>query len=264
VEDILNVQNTAAQPDANNRENNNTTSTVEKKSNDSQKQWGGSLKRGCLASFSVKTLYLLPHISEICIYEAEHVNHARIICHGVQHCGDRSALSWHLSQEIKEFVLTLLRKGFSISQIMVKHIAALKDALKDGKEATRDWFLHEQDVRNLATKVDRETYMLSAEDAKSVQLWVQENADSVFFYQEIGVPIQGGLTGMNMPFTLGIQTPWQRDMMLQFGHEGAVSIDATFGTNEKKVILFWKVVLSMGIVVLYCQTKMFFLLNCNG
>jgi hypothetical protein len=38
-----------------------------------------------------------------------------------------------------------------------------------------------------------------------------------------------------MPFTLGIQTTWQREMMGKFGHEGGVSIDATFGTNENKV-----------------------------
>jgi hypothetical protein len=31
---------------------------------------------------------------------------------------------------------------------------------------------------------------------------------------------------------IGIQTEWQRDMMLQQGHESGVSIDATFGTNE--------------------------------
>jgi hypothetical protein len=37
-----------------------------------------------------------------------------------------------------------------------------------------------------------------------------------------------------MPFTIGIQTQWQREMMLQCFHESGVSIGATFGTNDEK------------------------------
>ncbi len=49
------------------------------------------------------------------------------------------------------------------------------------------------------------------------------------------VEVDGGFIGKNMPFTLGIQTPWQREMMIEHGHQGGVAIDVTFGTNEKKV-----------------------------
>ncbi len=38
-----------------------------------------------------------------------------------------------------------------------------------------------------------------------------------------------------MPFIIGIQMEWRREMMLQCGNESGVSIDATFGTNRKKV-----------------------------
>jgi len=48
--------------------------------------------------------------------------------------------------------------------------------------------------------------------------------------------VDGGLIRQNMPFTLGIQTPWQKEMMIEHEHQGGVIIDATFGTNEKKVI----------------------------
>jgi hypothetical protein len=37
-------------------------------------------------------------------------------------------------------------------------------------------------------------------------------------------------------FHLDIQTPWQRELMIEHGHQEGVTIDATFGTNEKKVI----------------------------
>jgi hypothetical protein len=56
----------------------------------------------------------------------------------------------------------------------------------------------------------------------------------MFYYQEIEVEVDGGLTRQNMPFTLGIQTPWQREMMIEYGHQRSVAVDATFGTNEKK------------------------------
>jgi hypothetical protein len=66
--------------------------------------------------------------------------------------------------------------------------------------------------------------------------WVQQNTNLKFYYQKNRVEVDGGLSNQNMPFTLGIQTPWQREMMIERGHQGGVKVDATFGTNEKKVI----------------------------
>jgi hypothetical protein len=66
-------------------------------------------------------------------------------------------------------------------------------------------------------------------------MWVVEIKDKVFFYQEIDVQVEGNLQGNNMHFTIGIQTQWQREMVLRCGHESVVSIDATFQTNDKKV-----------------------------
>ena len=43
------------------------------------------------------------------------------------------------------------------------------------------------------------------------------------------------LHAIYIPFTIGIQTAWQHEMMLKHGHKKAVSIDATFVTNENKV-----------------------------
>ncbi len=43
---------------------------------------------------------------------------------------------------------------------------------------------------------------------------VQQNKNSMFYYQETKVEVDGGLVGQNMPFTLGIQKPWQREMMI--------------------------------------------------
>ena len=64
--------------------------------------------------------------------------------------------------------------------------------------------------------------MFDTNDAKSVQVWVQQNRTNVFHFQEIGIPVVGKLTGSNMPFTIGIQNGWQRQMMLMQGHHGGV------------------------------------------
>jgi hypothetical protein len=72
-------------------------------------------------------------------------------------------------------------------------------------------FLTKQNVMVLSRKLAQETYQQHKNNVKSVHMWVQQNTNSMFYYQEIGVEANGGLTRQNMPFTLGIQTPWQRE-----------------------------------------------------
>ena len=81
-------------------------------------------------------------------------------------------------------------------------------------------------------------YKRDKNDAKPVRMWVQEHPHLVFYYKESGVHVRGAITRDNMPFTIGIRTCWQQDMMLKHGHKKVVSIDATFATNENKVICY--------------------------
>ncbi len=46
------------------------------------------------------------------------------------------------------------------------------------------------------------------------------------------------INGTQVPFTIGIQTPTQCESMLSYGHNGAISMNATFGTNDMKFHLF--------------------------
>ncbi len=50
-----------------------------------------------------------------------------------------------------------------------------------------------------------------------------------FFFQDVGE-----INKIQVPFTIGIQTPIQCESMLY----GAISMDATFGTNDMKFHLF--------------------------
>ncbi len=89
-----------------------------------------------------------------------------------------------------------------------KHV---KNIMLGTWELNRNMFLTKQDVKVLSRKLAQETYQQHKNNAKSVHMWVQQNTNSMFYYQEIGVEANGGLTGQKMPFTLGVQTPWQRE-----------------------------------------------------
>jgi len=55
----------------------------------------------------------------------------------------------------------------------------------------------------------------------------------VFFFQDVGE-----INKTQIPFTRGIQTSTQCESMLSYGHNGAISMDTTFGTNDMKFHLF--------------------------
>ncbi len=55
----------------------------------------------------------------------------------------------------------------------------------------------------------------------------------MFFFQDVGE-----INRIQAPFTISIQTPTRCESMLSYGHNGAISMDATFGTNDMKFHLF--------------------------
>jgi hypothetical protein len=55
----------------------------------------------------------------------------------------------------------------------------------------------------------------------------------VLFKQDVGE-----INGTQVPFTIGIQTPTQCESMLSYGHNVAIFMDATFGTNDMKFHVF--------------------------
>lgn len=51
--------------------------------------------------------------------------------------------------------------------------------------------------------------MKDANNAKSVKMWVRDNPDSIFYFQESGARVNDLLTTKNMPFVVEIQTTYQ-------------------------------------------------------
>jgi hypothetical protein len=66
-------------------------------------------------------------------------------------------------------------------------------------------------------------------------MWKLEIPNVVFYYQN------GDTTG-GIPFTIGIQTPWQKTTLMKYGKDRCIFMGATFGTNDLMYHLFTLVV----------------------
>ena len=151
----------------------------------------------------------------------------------------RSSFSACLLTKMKEWVIAQLDLGLSVQHIMAHHREKVFHMMsqttgKPNNLLTQDMLITHQDVRNLSSK--KVAYCLHQNDALSVHMWMETNKDSVFYYTKTGKLERGALHANNVPFTLGMQTPWQKEMMLQCGHRSIIAIEsATFGTSAKKV-----------------------------
>ncbi len=97
----------------------------------------------------------------------------------------------HLSNHIKDFVMEQLRLGLTMFRIMAKHRQHVKNIMLGTCELNRNMFLTKQDVKVLSRKLTQETYQLHKNNAKNVYMWVQQNTNSMFYYQEIGIEVDG-------------------------------------------------------------------------
>lgn len=196
---------------------------------------GNSVKRGCQRCFIAKKPYL-DHSLCLLIYEnAEHLNAAGEHCHGTMVGGFRYALGAGISDEMKQRIAQMHAYGLSPAQIMQQHTKEVREMAASNGLVTRDTFLLPSDVRNICRKRAEDLWEKHPSDPISVRMWATENPDSVFYYQEHSLIDLNSQTQDDSPFTIGIQTEWQLEMMAKFGHNSALSIDATFGTSQTRV-----------------------------
>ncbi len=139
---------------------------------------------------------------------------------------------------MKVHLTRLLRQGLSTTQVMTHHKAHVREMALKNEHVTQDTFVLPSDLRNLPKKQVDELWQKHRKDPISVRMWVLENPNSIFFYVQHAPMDLNSQTQDDTPFTLGIQTPWQLEIMQKFGHGSAISFDATFGTNQSRVCLF--------------------------
>ena len=115
-----------------------------------------------------------------------------------------------------------------------QHSALMMERALSNVSISRDMFVQAKDLCNIANNRAHESWMKQKETA-SIRLWKDKNIGDVFFYQELSPLDINKKEQDDAPFTLGIQTSWQKAMLLRFGHGSAISVDATFGTSHTRV-----------------------------
>ncbi|XP_021772954.1 uncharacterized protein LOC110736925 [Chenopodium quinoa] len=179
--------------------------------------------RGCTCHFAVKRLYACPTLALIIYNERRHVNKSGFPCHGAL---DRDAIGPgakkvpYIGTEIQQQTMSMIYLGIPEENVVQKHLEGIQRYCDADAKLGR---IASQYVQKLGMVIKRSTHELDLNDQASVRLWVERNKKSVFFYQD---------SSEVDPFILGIQTEWQLQQMIRFGHHSIIAADSTFGLKR--------------------------------
>lgn len=181
------------------------------------------MMRGCLCHFTVKRLYTRPHLALIVYNQRSHIDKNGMPCHGLldrDALGTRAVYAPRISEDLRQKIVSMLYVGIPLAKIIQHHKETVE---RHGGPSNRDDLLTRNDVRNMERAMRHSTYELHTDDAYSVKLWVQRNQKYVFFFQE---------SNEMEAFILGIQTEWQLQRMLQYGHNSSIVSHSNFGSKK--------------------------------
>ncbi|XP_044479566.1 uncharacterized protein LOC123206434 [Mangifera indica] len=181
--------------------------------------------RGCTCHFVVKRLYARPSLALIIYNDRRHVNKSGFICHGPL---DRDAIGPgakkipYICNEIQQQTMSMIYLGIPEESVLEKHIEGIQRYCGSNPNVNT---LASQYVQKLGMIIRRSTHELDLDDQASIRMWVERNKKSIFFYQD---------SSETDPFILGIQTEWQLQQMIRFGHRSLMAADSTFGIKRLK------------------------------
>ena len=141
-----------------------------------------------------------------------------------------SQLAPRISHDAKLFIWNRLDAGFTSKQIFDEHLRVWQERKRLKQPMRKDDYMTMENIRNLERRHLKGKW-------KSVQSWIKANQESVFIIQwsDAAANISHD---QQQPFILGIQSPQQREVMIQFGHKNAISMDSTFGTSRVRFMLY--------------------------
>lgn len=181
------------------------------------------MMRGCLCHFTVKRLYTRPLLALIIYNQRNHVDKTGAPCHGIldqEAVGTRAMYAPRISEELRQKVMSMLHVGISLDMIIQHHMEQVQ---RHGGPHNRDDFLTRNDVRNMERIIHKLSHELHANDKCSVMIWVQRHHKHVFHFQE---------NSGSEPLILGIQSDWQLQKMLRYGHNASIAFHSAY--NSKK------------------------------
>ncbi|CAM0907081.1 unnamed protein product [Alopecurus aequalis] len=183
--------------------------------------------RGCTCHFSIKQLHARPSVVLIVYHERRHINKSGFVCHGPL---DRDAIGPgaskvpYVGSEVRQRTMSLIYLGIPEEQILQTHIEGIQRYC-GGPDAKVDSLLASQYVHKLGMIIKRSTHELDLDDNASIMMWVDRNKKSVFFHQD---------STDTDAFVLGIQTEWQLQQMVRFGHHSILASHSSFGVSKLK------------------------------
>ncbi|XP_011621857.1 uncharacterized protein LOC18430096 isoform X2 [Amborella trichopoda] len=207
--------------------------------------------RGCTCNFVVKRLYARPSVALIIYNQRSHVNKSGFICHGPldgDAIGPRAKTVPYICNETQQQTMSMIYLGIPEENILEKHIEGVARYCGSNKEVKS---FASQYVQKLEMIIKRTTHELDRDDQSSIRLWVDRNKKSVFFYQD---------SSDTDSFVLGIQTEWQLQQMIRFGHQGLLAADSIFGISKLKYPLYTLLVFDSnqhGLPVAWVITRSF-------
>ncbi|KAF9611891.1 hypothetical protein IFM89_036674 [Coptis chinensis] len=182
--------------------------------------------RGCTCHFAVKRMYARPSVA-LLIYNnrRQHVNESGSICHGPL---DRDAIGpgakkflYHCD-EVNQTAMSMIYVGMPEENVKQRYIEGIQRYCGPNPKVNSH---ASQFVQKLGMIIQRSTHELDLDDQASIWLWVARNNKMKFFYQD---------ASENNAFILGIQTEWQLQQMIRFGHQSLMAAHSTFGIKKLK------------------------------
>lgn len=95
-------------------------------------------------------------------------------------------------------------------------------------------FVSEHDIHNVVHNHVKETYLKHTKGTANVMLWVEENKNNVFHYEDGMESVTEELQTMNIPFTSTFRLIGKGKACYKHGHQSVMSTDTTFGFIAKK------------------------------
>jgi len=161
-----------------------------------------------------------------------------------------------MSQALKDHNWTQLGLGDIIKQIYDKHKAIWSARINVREMMTKDDFIKQKDIAYLDRKHKKRRWHLHQNLAISFCTWAFSHPNDGFYFQDVNED-----NGIHVPFTIGIQTPFQLQVMVSLSDNGAISMDATFDTIDVKYHLFTLMVFDahcikvlVAWIITSCQT----------
>ncbi|KAG8375530.1 hypothetical protein BUALT_Bualt10G0109300 [Buddleja alternifolia] len=183
------------------------------------------MMRGCICHFTVKRLYNRPQLALIIYNQRNHVDKTGAPCHGIldeEAVGTRAMYAPRISDELRQKVMSMIHVGISLDNIVQHH---MEEVQRHGGPHNRDDFLTRNDVRNMERLIRNSTHELHADDQCSLKMWAQRHHKHVFYFQE---------SSGSEPFVIGIQTDWQLQQMLRYGHSGYIASHSASASKKLK------------------------------